>query len=238
MPLIPFPNVPKLPGVPQLNRSPAFPAGPPPALGGVIALGRLLLAFLSKPQWGIYADDPPRVNAPTDDLPTVTVRANNPPVVVPDSIRRFAYKNEWNVSDFPIQNGGFASYNKVNNPFDITLRMTKGGTLKQRTTFINQLTDIAGTTSLYKIITPEKTYFSCNVIGFSIVREEQRGAYFLAEVDVSFREIRFVNAEYTNTAQDTANAVDPSALPPVNTGAVQATEIDARSSVAAALEGV
>lgn len=239
MSLIPFPNVPKLPGVPQLNRSNSFPAGPPPALSGVIAVGRLLQAFLAKPVWGIYANDPPRTaTVPDDDIPTVTVRANSNPLVRPDNIRRFNYKNEWNVSDFPVQEGGFGSYNKVNNPFEIQLRLTKGGSLKDRTTFLNQIEAIAGTTDLYKILTPEKTYLSVNVTRWELTREEEKGAYFLAEVDISLREIRFVAAEYTNTAQNTINALDPSALPPVNVGIVQAAATDASSGVAAALEGV
>ena len=49
MPRYQFPNVPQLPGVPQVNRSLAFPAGPPPQVGGAVALGRLALALVSKP---------------------------------------------------------------------------------------------------------------------------------------------------------------------------------------------
>jgi len=236
MALIPFPNVPKLPGVPQLHRSPAFPAGPPPALGGVIAIGRLLQAFLAKPLWGIFSDTPPQVNTPTDDLPTVTVRSSSTPVVVPDSIREFNFKNAWDVSDYPVQQGSFASYNKVNNPFEIQVRLTKGGTLRDRTTFLNQIAAIAGTTDRYKIVTPEKTYLSCNVTRWEVARREAQGAYFLTEVDVFFREIRFVTAEYTSTGANTAAAIDPAALPPVNTGAVQSLELP--SNVRAATAGL
>lgn len=225
MSLIPFPNVPQLPGVPQLNRSSAFPAGPPPVLGGIVALGRLLQAFTSKPVWGIYKNDPPKVNTPADDLPTVTVKANATPVVVPDSFREFTFDNEFNVSDFPIQQGGFGSVNKVDNPFEIQLRMTKGGTLRDRTTFIKAIETIAHTTDLYKILTPEKTYLSVNVTRYRIARREAQGAYFLTEVDIFFREIRFVTAEYTSTAANTINALNPDDLPPVNTGAVQALAV-------------
>lgn len=221
MPRIPFPNVPKLPGVPQINRSSAFPAGPPPVLSGVIAVGRLLLALFSKPLWGIYKNDPPKVEEPDDGIPTVTVRANASPVVVPDSIREFGFKNEWVVSDYPIQEGSFTNYNKVNQPFEIQLRLTKGGSLKDRKDFLAQIEAIAGTVDLYKILTPEKTYLSCNVTRFEVSRREARGAFFLTEVDVFFREIRFVTAEYTSTAQNTQNAIDPSAKPPSNVGAVQ-----------------
>lgn len=237
MPLIPFPNIPKLPGVPQLNRSLQFPAGPPPALSGVIALGRLALALLQQPKWGIYANDPPRVDDAGDDgLQTVTVQSRATPVVIPDSIRTFDYSNEWNVADFPIEQGGFASYDKVNNPFEVTLRLTKGGSLRGRTDFIAQIEAIAGSLSLYKILTPEKTYLNCNVISWKMRRQEQQGAYFLAEVDITFREIRFVVAEYTTTAANTQDAKEPAAQGPTNIGSVAATT--APPAVVTSAEGV
>lgn len=230
MPTIPYPNVPKLPGVPQLNRNPSFPPGPPPALSSVIALGRLLQALLSKPAWGIYKNAPAggavtvTIGGQTVTAPPTAARASAP-VVVPDSFREFNYENEWNVSDFPIQEGGFGSVNKVNNPFDIQLRMTKGGSLRDRTAFLKSIEAIAGDTNLYKIVTPEKVYPSVNVTRFKIRRSEQQGAYWFSEVDLFFREIRFVVAEYTSTSTNTVNALNPEDLPPVNTGDVQATPV-------------
>lgn len=228
MPLIPFPNVPKLPGVPQLNRSPQFPAGPPPSLNGVIALGRLALALLSKPQWGVYlpASATPPGTLDADGTPTVTVTSKPDTLVLhPDSIRRFNFNNEWDVSDFPIEQGSFASYNKVNNPFEIQLRMTKGGSLNDRKEFLQQLEDVAGSLRLYKILTPEKVYLNCNVTRYTINREEASGAYFFAEVDVFFREIRTVTQQYTTTAVTNLNgAKDPGAQAPVNNGSVAAAE--------------
>lgn len=238
MPLIPYPNIPQLPGVPQLNRSPAFPPGPPPALGGAIALGRLALALLSKPVWGIFRDDPP-VTTPSDDdgTPTVVVRGNPRPVIVPDSIREFSSKNEWQVSDYPVEQGGFASYNKVNNPFEVQLRLTKGGSLNDRKEFLKQIDAVAGDTRLYRIVTPEKVYPSVNITRVDNRRVEQNGAYFLSQVDIYFREIRFVAAEYTSTAANTANAIDPAALPPINTGAIQAVEVPPSVEISL-LEGI
>lgn len=226
MALIPYPDIPRLPGVPQLNRSPLFPPGPPPVLGAVIALGRLFQALFSKPVWGIYRDrgaDIATAPASADGLAEVTVRAQERPVVVPDSIREFAYKQEWALSDFPVEEGGFASYNKVNSPFMVQLRLTKGGSLQDRKTFLEQIEAVAGTLDLYKIVTPERTYLKCNISRYEITRREGHGAYFLTEVDLFFTEIRIVTAEYTSTAQNTKNAVNPAATPPVNNGTVSAT---------------
>jgi hypothetical protein len=244
MPRYQFPNVPRLPGVPQLNRSLQFPAGPPPQLGGVIALGRLLLAFLSPPLWGIYRDtsaDPVGTSADIDPdtglpFPEVTVNSSNPAVVVPDSFREFSYRSEYAVSDFPVEQGGFASYNKVAAPYEIMVRMTKGGSLKNRTDFLNSIERIAGDTNLYKIVTPERTYLQVNITRFEVARREAPGAYFLSEVDLFFREIRQVQSQYSVSATNTQNALAPGAQPTVNTGTVQPLPVP--GNIAAAVAAV
>lgn len=225
MALIPkpqFPNVPKLPGVPQLTRSLQFPAAPAAVIGLGLALGKLWQSIFSQPQWAIYKSNKPVKAAEADQLPTVTVVAQRTPVVVPDSFGEFSYRNEWTVSDFPVQDGAFASYNKVANPFEITLRLYKGGTKEARKNFLASIEKIAGTLELYDILTPERTYLNVNVTRFEVMRRGEKGAYFLSEVDVYFREIREVAATYTNTAATTENAQNPSAASVLNNGLIQA----------------
>lgn len=223
MALIPkpqFPNVPKLSGVPQLLRSPQFPPAPPPIVGVAAALGRLWQALFSQPSWAIYKHQ--EAQAVTQEgVETVTVVGERVPVVVPDSFLEFGYRNEYTVSDYPVQNGGFASYDKVANPFEIVLRLSKGGTQNARKEFLDSIDAIIGTLDLYDILTPEKTYLNVNVLRFEIVRRGNRGAYFFAEVDLYFREIRQVAATYSTTSTITENAQDPSALPVTNVGTVQ-----------------
>jgi hypothetical protein len=230
MALIPkpqFPNVPRLPGVPQLARSPLFPPAPAAVVGLGLALGRLWQAIFAQPQWAIYKANKPQ--KASDGLEEVTVTAERVPVVVPDSFGEFSYRNEWAVSDFPVQDGAFASYNKVAQPFEIVLRLYKGGSKEARKRFLDSIEAIAGTLDLYDILTPERTYLNVNVTRFEIMRRGEKGAYFLSEVDVYFREIRQVTASYTTTATTTENAQNPSAAPAVNTGVVQAAPV---SSVA------
>lgn len=222
MPRYQYPDVPQLPGVPQVNRSPAFPPGPPPVLAGALALGRLVLALLQKTQWGIYRDtsqDPTEIDP--DGLEVVTVAGTNPPVLVPDSFRTFAFNQEWSVTDAPTEQGGFATYNKVNNPFDVICRMTKGGSRRERTEFLEKLDALGNSLNLLKIVTPERTYLGMNIVRYSIRREEQRGAYWMSEIDVYFREIRTVQSEYTSSASSTQNARTASAAPIVNGGLKQ-----------------
>lgn len=229
MALIPkpkFPNVPKLPGVPQLARSLQFPPAPAPVLGLALALGKLWQSIFAQPQWAIYKSIPAGTQDASDSTPTVTVAAQRVPVVVPDSFGEFSYRNESSVSDFPVQDGAFASYDKVANPFEIVVRMYKGGSKEARKKFLDSIQAIAGTLDFYDIVTPERAYLNVNVTRVEISRRGAGGAYFLSEVDLFFREIRTVTASYSTTATETQNAQNPSAAPVVNTGTVQPQPAD------------
>lgn len=232
----PFPNVPKAPGVPQVPRSPAFPNTTPPVLGTALALGRLVLALTRSSGWGVYRDfsgddaaarrdfDRRHADTPPDDRPAFVgvVRGSSTPVLVPDSFVNFGQRQEFSVTTAPTEQGGFASYNKVNNPFEVQLRMSKGGSLRERTEFLGTLEKIANSTDLYKIVTPEKTYYSVNINRYEVTRREAKGAYFLSEIDVFFTEIRTVVSEYTNTTFNTTDAAQASDTPTQNFGTVQA----------------
>lgn len=221
MPLIPFPNVPSAPGVPQLARAAQSSlASVGPALSGVAALGALLRAFSTKVQWGVYKQVPPPSAPGADGLTTVTVQGNLTPVVVPDSILEFSYRNESDISDYPVQDGAFASYNKVANPFETSVRLSKGGSQSDRTAFLGQIEQILGTLDMYFILTPEKTYSNINPYRFELTRRGAGGAYFLTEVDLFFREVRTATAQYTTTSTVTTNAQSASAQPVQNTGTV------------------
>lgn len=227
MALIPkprFPNVPKLPGVPQLPRSLQFPSAPPLGVQLGLALGALWQAVFAQTLWGIYkANKPKKASETADGIDEVTVVGTRTPVVVPDSFGEFTYDNESTISDFPVEQGQFASYNKVANPFDVVIRFYKGGTKEARKRFLDSLDAIAGTLELYDIVTPEKTYLNVNVTRRRLVRRGERGAFFFAEVDVFFREIRQVTSTYTATATTTENAKNPSAASVANVGVVQTT---------------
>ena len=195
-----FPNVPLLAGVPQVARSILFPPTGVPVLNDQQSQV-LWESANAAPIWGI-------------------VDSNHNFVVTPDSVLDFDFRKEFRVANFQIQSGGFASYNKVNLPFEIVVRMSKGGDQQSRTDFLAQIQAIADTTDLYSILTPEKTYQNCNITRSELSRRGEEGAFFI-EVDVFFIEIRQVSAQYSATAANTQNAQQPSDQPPINTGTVQ-----------------
>lgn len=227
IPKPPFPNVPKLPGVPQLPRPGNLPAGPPLIVQLSTAALQIFRAFDNRPVWGIFKQHSAQAQITTDDngFQTVTMQpAATVPVILPDNFLEMSYKNEWNIPEYPIQQGGFLNYNKVNNPFEISLRMTKGGSESDRQEFLDSIDDIAGDLNLYEIRTPSKTYRSCNVIRFEYARVGTKGAFFLV-VDLVVKEVRITQAEYSTTAAATLNARDPSAQPPDNLGTTQAIAV-------------
>lgn len=203
-----FPNVPNAPGVPQVAR--AFLPNPTSiavTLGGAV-LTALFGLISSQSQWGIL-----------DSTGAFVLEA--------DSILEFEHHPKWDIPDFPVQGTGtsptsFASYNKVQLPFDIRVRMSKGSTLTDRQQFLKALDAAANSIALYTILTPEFTYQNADILNYDVVRSSQgdsaNGAFFLTEIDVFFRQILSVQAQYSTTVLQ--NASNPSALPQSTTGAV------------------
>jgi hypothetical protein len=214
-----FPNVPNLPGVPQLARSLLGLAYlPAPTLGTQAPIQTLFQATLAAPVWGVFD-------------------ASGNQAIAQDSMRSFDYREEWAIADFPIQAGGFASYDKVTRPFDNSVILVKGGSAADRTTFLGQCEAVSASLDLYSIFTPEKQYLGVNCTRFEFSRRETKGAFFL-EVELYFRAIAQVSATYSNTAASTQSASAPGALPVLNGGAVLPTtpSVQAAAGAAAAVQ--
>ena len=215
---LPFPNVPNLPGVPAIPRSPQAAVSTVLTLATSQITGALAQSSQVASLWGIFDSDGNQV-------------------VSPDSFVDFDNRNEWEVSSFPQQQGAFSSYNKVQVPFEIAIRMTKGGSVDDRTQFLQDIASIAGDTNLYTIWTPEQTYDNVNITRYENTRRGAGGAFFL-DVDVYFIQIVEVSAQYQSSSASpqnqngTTNAQDPSAQPAVNQGNVQGQTPDAQTQAA------
>ena len=46
------------------------------------------------------------------------------PVITADTIVEVGYRREYRISDFPVEEGSFASYNKVQTPYDVRVTCT------------------------------------------------------------------------------------------------------------------
>lgn len=162
-----FPNVPQLPGVPPLPRAVGQATTIIRALTGDTNAIRSLLQTQS---WGIF-------------------NSEGRQVLEPDTIKEFDFQREFMVSDFPIEGGEFASYNKVRTPYDLGLTVTKGGSLAERTTFVTQIEGLVSSLELFTIATPENSYVNANMTSFRVRRTGETGVSMLT-IDLSWRQIR------------------------------------------------
>lgn len=136
------------------------------------------------------------------------------PAIIADNVQSLEVALEAQISDFPVENGGFASYNKVIRPFDVRIAMTKGGSVEDRQAFVQQVQDAWQSLELFNVVTPEVVYLDVNVVGVRRLVESDRGVGLMM-LDVSLRKVRQTGRlAFTSTAQPASAGVS-------NNGAVQ-----------------
>lgn len=173
-----MPNVPNLPGVPPLSSY----------AGNVFSLilGDLVSALsFSQPPWGIFL--------------------NGEPAIEVNSITGFDYKQDWSISDYPVEDGGFQSYNKVELPYDARVRITSGSSIADRSIMLAELETLAKSLDLYDIVTPEKVYTSVNISHYDFHRTATSGLGMIV-ADVWFTEIRVSSTTTFMNTQQPGNA--------------------------------
>lgn len=202
-----------------------------PFLAGVADIGNALGIDILSPlasDWSIHD--------------AVTGRA----VIVPDTVTKFEFRGERRISDYPVEQGAFASYNKTVDPYEIRMTMVCSGLnyaqsaisalglnlgqdYMQKADFIKQLDKMLDATDLFTVVTPDKAYENANLEHYDYRRESTNGATMLI-VEAWFREVRVTaSAAYTNSNS-------PSATDPVSAGGVKTFAYG--SNPAAALQGV
>lgn len=191
-----LPDVPNTPGVPAVNRA----AGATTATEPKLQADSILVTGAAKDQWGIYTSDGAKV-------------------LDADSVMSIGFEAESRVADFPVEQGGFESYDKVALPFGARVVMTKGGSLADRRDFVAKLDEVRTDLNLYNVITPERTYLGANITRVSIDRSREQGANLIT-AEVILQEIRqTVIATFTASQQ-------PSGADTRNNGIVQAKPAD------------
>jgi hypothetical protein len=167
MSLIPFPDVPNVPGVPALLRSLTVPTP-----GAILnsALGGIAEAAFGKVVWGVFDQ-------------------NGTEVLKPDSFLGIDYRNDARVSNYPQEQGAFASYNKVATPFDCRVKMAIGADKAARTEFLETVIRMLGGIDLFTVVTPEVTYVNAALQSYDYRRDSSNGVSMLT-VDLVFVEVR------------------------------------------------
>jgi hypothetical protein len=221
MPLIPYPVVPVYPGVPSLPR--LIGQAVPPAVSAGLGLAGALLGSMLQGQtsWGIFDSDgnPIWGQSGLSLASAVSGLLGMNPILSTNSVE---YHKETRISEFPVEKGGFASYNKVELPGRPVVTYCLTGSEANRTSFLAAIDAACKSIDLYSVVTPEVTYIDHTIERYNYSRRQQHGATLLT-VEIYLAEVRQIEAQYTQAgSQSQINQPQNSAASPTkDTGIVQ-----------------
>lgn len=233
MPNVQFPNVPNYPGVPLLVRPAQIVVAQTPALAiGLGTLENFLIGALQQaPRWGIFDSDGNQLGIDPAGTASILAQLGSAAESLltgqSDAVLstfRFDFVRETRVSNFQVEGGGFANYNKVILPAAPQVTLILEGSESDRTNFLNAIDDACQSTDLFNVVTPEVTYVDYNLTRYSYRRTASQGATLLM-VEVSMEEIRQVSATFAVVATPINNPANPAAVPQANNGITQTTPI-------------
>lgn len=184
------PTVPAIDGVPTL-------ANGTTATTGTALTGDNITVTANKATWGIY------------------LASDNSLAVSPDAFISVEYDAEYRQSDFPLEDGGFETYNKVATPFETRVIVSKGGDENDRRDFIRAIEALRGDTNLYNVVTPEFTYLKVNFSRVSLARTREKGGGLIT-YELVLREIR------SGPVTENSNTKTPAGAAVTNNGTTQA----------------
>jgi hypothetical protein len=204
--------------VPALPRNGDIPSTVTASLGVVQTL--LLAAIQGPSQWGIFDSKGNRLGATSQNDGALQSIGSTLGLESILSTNAFEFSKETRISDYPIEQGSFASYNKVELPANPIVTLAFSGSESDRTMFLNQIAAACVSTELYSIATPEVVYLNYSLERYNYVRRAERGATLLL-VEISLKEIRQVSASYSSIQTPINQPQNANATPQTNTGPVQ-----------------
>lgn len=132
------------------------------------------------------------------------------PVIIADTVTSFGYQQDWAIADYPVERGGFESYDKVNTPYRIHVQFVSGGSVAKREALLSSISRIGDLLTLYDVLTPEEVYVGVNVEGYRYKRTAANGLGLMI-VEVQLLEIRQEGiTDYKNTKAPSGYAASPS----------------------------
>ena len=208
-------------GIPPLPKSVSLPPSVKIAAG--ILQSALIGAYQNRSKWGIYDQKGKSLGDYTkitsgwlgaigaSSLSTLGLGTTT-------STSSVDFSKEMKVSDFPIEKGSFASYNKVELPANPIVTLAFTGKEKDRKIFLQDIDNACKSNYLYNVVTPEVTYKNYSIERYAYQRRHDRGATLLL-VEISLKEIRQVSVQYTKSSKTPIKtAKNPAATPSADNG--------------------
>ena len=114
-----------------------------------------------------------------------------------DSVHAVEYQNSSKLSNYPLEQGAFASYNKVETPFGVRVTLRCGGDLQRRAQFLAAMETARRGLLFFTVVTPEYTYQNVNFTELSVRRTTAEGAGIII-AELTGEEVRQrANAAYS-----------------------------------------
>jgi hypothetical protein len=145
-------------------------------------------------------------------------------VIEADSVTAFSFKQDYPLSTYKVEQGGFETYDKVETPYDVRMQFVAGLDADNRRAFIDSVMAIKGDLNRYDAVTPDQTYIGCNVAHVDYEQHADRGVG-LVRINVYLTQIRVTDSAQYNTAAPLNNTKSPESADPVNNGTVQSKSI-------------
>lgn len=137
----------------------------------------------------LVASSLPNVNPP---IPIYAIVASDTliPLTIPSSWGEFSPKFETALSDYPVEFGAFAIYNKVRRPTGVNVQLVKTGSDLARFAWLAaiQQQEANNPTQLYTLISPQGVFVDYTLAGLSYETRQDRGTNMLY-LSLTFAEI-------------------------------------------------
>ena len=117
------------------------------------------------------------------------------PVFDYDSFRSFKITDTSKVSDFPVEEGAFATYNKVSKAYRTEIELAVSDQPYRRTAFLTQLMSVRKSLDLMHIVTQDYIYLNATLESY-ITSRVTKGGVGQVVAHLSFIEVRQVAAQY------------------------------------------
>jgi hypothetical protein len=182
-----------------------------------------VLSAFGGPEWGIFLNGTQVVGQNVNNIINIVSGLGS------GNFLDLDYRAHFAISNYPVEQGAFQSYNKVQTPYEVAVTVTAGGTVANRALLLSQVQAIIGTTDLYTIMMPEGTLEGLNPIAYTYHRRHDNGLGLLI-VTIIFQQVRPAgDPTFSNTANpNSTGAAAPTTgdVPPITnptTGFVAST---------------
>jgi hypothetical protein len=188
---------------------------------GLLLLGAgesSIFSLLSlQPTWGIYVSGTQDVAIAVDSVVEMGVSRENP------------------ASNYRIESGSFASYNKVQNSRVVPILVSRGGTQAERSELLDWLEQNVNLPTTFDLLMPESALQNFTLVSYKIERRAEKGVTILY-AQCHFMEIREVPALYYNSGTpttDTSDAASSNDVPSTPTSYAQPSSMSASQTATA-----